>query len=71
MAYGQEIGYAAKECAPSTLGGLSRSPSITERLHDRKANLEIQLQQVNEALAALESNPGVARAVDAIAKLGF
>ena len=44
--------------------------TMTDRLRTMKKDLEDKLEQVNEALAALESNPEVARTVDAISKLG-
>lgn len=43
---------------------------MTERLHREREHLEHRLAQVNEAIAALESNPEVARVVDAISKVG-
>lgn len=45
-------------------------PTCTERLRQRKRDLESQLQQVNEALDALESDPKTARIVDSLSKLG-
>ena len=52
------------------VGGVLTHPTMTERLRDRKRRLEYELEKINEALAALESNPEVARTVDAISKLG-
>jgi len=46
------------------------NPSMTERLHRLRKSLESKLEKVNEAISALESNPEVARTVDAISKLG-
>ena len=59
-----------QQVAGPLIGGTITPPTITERLRDQKKRLEIQLEQINEALAALDSNPEVARTVDAISKLG-
>lgn len=44
--------------------------TMTQRLEARRDMLAAQLEQTEAALAALNDNPDVARAVDAIAKLG-
>ena len=44
--------------------------SMTERLQARRDMLAKQLEETEAALAALKDNPEVARAVDAISKLG-
>ncbi len=44
--------------------------SMTERLQLRRDTLAKQLEETEAALAALKDNPEVARAVDAISKLG-
>ena len=44
--------------------------STTDRLNGEKERLEQRLDAVNEALAALEANPEIQNAIDAISKLG-
>ena len=44
--------------------------STTDRLQSEKERLEQRLAAVNEAIAALESNPEIQAAIDAISKLG-
>ena len=44
--------------------------SITERLQRQRDELEIRLNLVTEALNALAVSPDVAKAVDALSKLG-
>lgn len=52
------------------MDAMGASPTMSERLHREREHLEHRLTQVNEAIEALESNPEVARAVDAISKVG-
>lgn len=52
------------------IGGTVIPQSITDRLKDEKLRLEDRLQQLNEAIKALDDNPDVARTVNAISKLG-
>ena len=44
--------------------------STTDRLKGEKERLEQRLDAVNEAIAALEHNPQIQNAIDAISKLG-
>jgi len=44
--------------------------STTERLKGEKERLEQRLEAVNEAIGALEANPEIQNAIDAISKLG-
>ena len=44
--------------------------STTDRLKGEKERLEQRLDAVNEAIAALEANPEIQNAIDAISKLG-
>ena len=44
--------------------------SMTERFHRQRDELKGRLELLNEAIEALESNPEVAKAVDAISKVG-
>lgn len=60
----------AKQMVSRSALGLDATPTMSERLHRQREHLELQLSQVNEAIDALESNPEVARAVDAISKVG-
>ena len=55
--------------AGAAIGSLKR-PTATERLYDEKKHLEGRLKDVNEAIAAIEKNPDVQAAFDAIQKLG-
>ena len=45
-----------------------QSPSMRDSLRSKRASLEAQLQEVNEAIAALDENPGVERVLDLITK---
>ena len=44
--------------------------STTDRLNSEKERLEQRLVAVNEAIEALERNPEIQNAIDAISKLG-
>lgn len=44
--------------------------SLTARLAGEKHRLEKRLSDVNAAIEAMNSNPGIREAVDAISKLG-
>lgn len=44
--------------------------STTDRLNNEKERLEQRLEAVNAAIEALESNPEIQNAIDAISKLG-
>lgn len=52
---------APKECYIDTLLG---------NLQRRKQRAEVELQQVNEALEALEKNPEVAKLLELISRVG-
>ena len=59
--------------APATIGGSCVetrcvSPTLRDTLRNKRASLESQLQEVNEAIAALDENPGVERVLDLITK---
>ncbi len=45
-------------------------PAFSRRLREEKARLEARLDQVNDALDCMDTNPEAARLVDAISKLG-
>lgn len=44
--------------------------TLRDRLEHEKAQLEDRLNRINEALAAIDDAPAVARALDAVSKLG-
>ncbi len=44
--------------------------STTDRLSSEKERLEQRLEAVDAAISALESNPEIQNAIDAISKLG-
>ena len=46
------------------------SLSMTERLHNQREELRQRLALLDEAIAALDGSPEIARAVDAITRLG-
>ena len=46
----------------------SQPPSMRDTLRNKRASLESQLQEVNEAITALDENPGVERVLDLITK---
>ena len=52
------------------LGGPIEPPAFSHRLREEKARLEARLDQVNDALDCMDTNPEAARLVDAISKLG-
>lgn len=60
---GQGMVEASQERVPARL-------TMTEQLRQQKQRLEDQLKLINEALDGLESNPDVARVVDAVSRLG-
>ena len=53
-----------------TLAGQVRRLTVTEALQQEKMALELRLQMVNEALAALERTPAVTEVLDLLAKVG-
>ena len=54
----------------SRIIGPSSPPSMTERLHNQREELRQRLALLDEAIAALDGSPEIARAVDAITRLG-
>ena len=56
------------ECK-SAGGELFRVPSILDGLNNRKAGLESNLREINEAIEALEKNPEIATVIEKIAKV--
>lgn len=61
---------AQREANSPLIGGQIQSPGLAERLQQKRESLDNQLKLIDEALAALESEPGVAKAVEAISRLG-
>ena len=60
-----------QELAGTAEIGLSRMPvSTTNRLKSEEERLVKRLEEVREAIAALEANPEIQAAIDAISKLG-
>ena len=48
-----------------------RNRTLSERLGDKKANLETQLKDVNDTIALLDKNPEIQVVLDHLAKLNF
>lgn len=47
-----------------------RDMTMREKLDSRKAHLEEQLKLINGALSALDENPQIDKALDALSKVG-
>lgn len=67
-----EIGYGtnAQTCSPG-LSEQIKMPTIQDRLKQRKFQLESSLQDINEALNALEANPEVLKILCLISKVNY
>jgi hypothetical protein len=48
-----------------------KQATIEERLINKKSRLEYELKEVNEALEALQANPGVLKVLCLISKIGY
>lgn len=48
---------------------MARPMTLREQLGERKARLEANLADVNEAIAALDSNPEILKALEAVQKV--
>lgn len=48
--------------------GLSNQPSMKDGLLANKKQLELRLQKVNDALAAIEKNPEIATMLETVSK---
>jgi hypothetical protein len=57
--------------SPNASVGMFKQATIEERLVNKKASLEHELKEVNEALEALRANPGVMHALNLISKIGY
>jgi len=68
MNHGLQAETAAR--ASGQLRACDQAPTTTERLHMQRDELKDRLAQVEDAIEALEASPEVARAVDAISKVG-
>lgn len=63
MSYG--VNTLAPECPMD-----AQMPSVTTRLLDERSRLKARLEAVEAAIDALEDNPNLQIAMDAISKLG-
>ena len=68
MLYGPEMNMLANASQASCECRTTSAPSMRETLRVKRASLESQLTEVNEAIAALDENPGVERVLDLITK---
>ena len=73
--YDMEMAKLQQEQYPSTstlgiAGAMAHRPTVTEILMMRKKNLEMELEQINKALAIAQKNAGAMELIDAIAKTG-
>lgn len=63
----------AGELAPmganETMQAKMTNPNMTELLTMRKARLEAELSEVNEALTALKANPEIERVINLVTKI--
>jgi hypothetical protein len=60
----------SRATARGMMGRKLQEPSLVERLKLSKTDLEERLQQVNEALEALEKNPEVERILHLVTRVG-
>lgn len=58
--------YPVAQCEPTQL----TKPDLKEGLVMRKQRLESQLKEINEAIAALEANPEMARLLELVGRAG-
>jgi len=61
--------YAVEMC-PSSVPMEEIRPSMTERLKRKREYLLAELARLDEAISAIEANPGTQTVLDALAKLG-
>lgn len=52
--------------SPKSLGSCCSTPTMLETLKDKKARLQLQMNDVDKAIAALESSPGIEQLLEAI-----
>lgn len=69
MGVGELINYGG-DCEKSPTTRNLEEPTVTDNLKMKKAKLEKQLADVNAAIDALESNPGVEKVLNLISKTG-
>lgn len=60
---GESLNAMAKEIS------LMRNPNMTQILTAKKERLELELSEVNEALAALKANPEIERVINLVTKI--
>ena len=65
--------YIGEKCVPSSQVGPSRpyTPTLEERLLERKHHYEASLKEINEALAALQANPELLKIVNLVTKINY
>lgn len=51
--------------------GMLQQPTLRQQLNDKKFRIEKQLAAVNEAIAALDENPGLEKFQDTIQKAQY
>jgi len=67
-----EIGYSSQEMAIPGAGiGKCITPSIEDRLLQKKARLEQDLNDTNAALEALQANPEILKIMVLISKVNY
>ena len=59
----------AKEIAQSSRGGLDARPTIRQGLEMQKKELEVRLQQINDALEIMNTKPEIAEAFEKLRRV--
>ena len=59
-----------EERAPALMAGSTYKLVLTEKLKQEKEKITARLADINTALEILEKNPEIAKAMDAVSKLG-
>ncbi len=57
--------------AIGAMAQIPRNPTVSERLTARKAELENELAQINEAIQVMNAIPEVATVIDTLSRLNF
>ncbi len=72
MSSEQVEGFMEPRMASAALGILPKRPSVLERLMHERNQITERLEQVNDAIGALEANPEVSRVIEIVSKVtGF
>lgn len=66
-----DFGLTQKREGPSAMVGECRSPTLSERLEEKKERLTKQLGEVNRAIEVLKKFPEVKEVVDVISRLNY